>query len=55
MDGLEKKEQETCVFRLQLNERKGYVVYKLKSPDANSACPFHYHWNYTLDLPLSAL
>jgi hypothetical protein len=55
VDGVKKKEQEAGVFRFKINDGKGYVVYKMKSPDDNSACLFHYHWNYTLDLPLSAL
>jgi hypothetical protein len=55
IDGLKKKEQETNVFRFKINNGKGYLVYKLKSPDDDSACLFHYHWNYTLDLPLTVL
>jgi len=55
VDGIKKKEQEAGVFRFKINDGKGYIVYKMKSPDDNSACLFHYHWNYTLDLPLSAL
>lgn len=55
VDGVKKKEQESNVYRFKINEGKGYLVYKLKSPDDDSACLFHYHWNYTLDLPLRVL
>lgn len=53
VDGINKKEQEAGVFRVKINSGNGYIVYKLKTPDDNSACLFHYHWNYKMDLPLS--
>lgn len=53
VDGFNKKEQEPGVFRVKINNGNGYIVYKLKSPDDDSACLFHYHWNYKMDLPLN--
>ena len=55
VDGIKKKEQEAGVFRVKINDGKGYIVYKMKSPDDNSACLFHYHWNCNFDLPLRVL
>ena len=50
-----KEAQEANVFRVRINERKGYLVYKVNVDGTpNSACIFHFHWNYHLDLPLSA-
>lgn len=49
-----KTHQGNGVYRFKINEGKGYLVY-LKPANAkipNSACIFHYHWNYTLDMPL---
>jgi hypothetical protein len=43
------------VFRYKINDGKGYIVYKLGVSGTNSAAIFHYHWNYTMDLPLTAL
>jgi hypothetical protein len=54
--GPNKNEQERGVFRVKINSGLGYLVYKL-GVDTNvtdSAAIFHYHWNYNLDLPLTA-
>jgi len=48
-----KQAQGGNVFRYKINDGKGYIVYKLGVNGANSAAIFHYHWNYTLDLPLT--
>jgi hypothetical protein len=40
--------------RFKINTGKGYVVYKTGVSGPDSAAIFHYHWNYTLDLPLTA-
>ncbi len=40
--------------RFKINSNKGYVVYKTGVSGVDSAAIFHYHWNYTLDLPLTA-
>jgi hypothetical protein len=49
-----KQAQPGNVFRVKINNGKGYLVYKLGVDGPNSASIFHYHWNYNLDLPLSA-
>jgi len=50
-----KEAQPGNVFRVRINNRMGYLVYKLGVDGPDSAAIFHYHWNYRLDLPLSAL
>jgi hypothetical protein len=51
----EKEAQGGGVFRYRINNGQGYLVYRTPAGiDPNSACVFHYHWNYHLDLPLSA-
>ena len=40
------------VFRVKINNGKGYVVYKVGVDGPDSAAIFHYHWNYNLELPL---
>jgi putative component of toxin-antitoxin plasmid stabilization module len=53
-----KSDQGGGVFRVRINEGKGYVVYRTPAgPGAGAgltAAIFHYHWNYNLDLPLTA-
>ncbi len=49
-----KENQGGGVFRVKINGGKGYVVYKTGVDGPNSAAIFHYHFNYHLDLPLSA-
>lgn len=51
-----KTDQGNGVFRVRINSNLGYVVYKTPAVtgDARSAAIFHYHWNYNLDLPLTA-
>jgi hypothetical protein len=41
------------LFRYKINGGKGYIVYKLGVNGPNSAAVFHYHWNYSMDLPLT--
>jgi hypothetical protein len=43
------------VFRVKINDGHGYIVYKVGVDGPDTAAIFHYHWNYTLDLPLSAI
>jgi len=43
------------VFRVKINNGKGKLVYKLGVDGADSAAIFHYHWNYSFDLPLNAM
>ena len=52
-----KIDQGDGVVRFKINDGHGYLVYKRPAiiGVATSAAIFHYHWNYTLDLPLSAL
>jgi hypothetical protein len=51
-----KVQQEPGVYRVKINDGLGYLVYKLgvEPGNPNSAAIFHYHWNYHLDLPLTA-
>lgn len=51
---MRKESQGNGVFRMKINDGKGYLVYKLNVQGPNTAAIFHYHWNYHLDLPLSA-
>jgi putative component of toxin-antitoxin plasmid stabilization module len=45
-----KVEQEKGVFRVKINQGKGYLVYKTNLNDVpNTAMIFHYHENYFLD------
>lgn len=53
--GPDKTQQEPNVFRVKINSGIGYLVYKLGVAGPDSAAIFHYHWNYTLDLPLTAM
>lgn len=48
----DKVEQTPGVFRVQINNGHGYLVYSVDS-NAREAVIFHYHWNYNLDLPLN--
>lgn len=49
-----KEDQGGGVYRVRINEGKGYLVYRTPVGGVpNSASIFHYHWNYHLDLPLS--
>lgn len=50
-----KESQGNGVYRVKINGGKGYLVYKLNVQGPDTAAIFHYHWNYRLDLPLSAL
>jgi hypothetical protein len=50
--GRDKEDQGEGVFRHKINDRKGYVVYRVNHV-RKEAVIFHYHWNYTMDLPLS--
>ena len=49
-----KQVQPDGAVRFKINSGKGYVVYKTGVSGVDSAAIFHYHWNYTLDLPLTA-
>jgi putative component of toxin-antitoxin plasmid stabilization module len=50
-----KEPQGDGVYRVRINGGKGYLVYRTPLNDVpNSAVMFHFHWNYHLDLPLSA-
>jgi len=42
------------VFRYKINNGLGKLVYKV-GPMPNEATIFHYHWNYTMDLPLNVI
>lgn len=55
--GANKIDQGDGVVRFKINNGNGYLVYKRPAitEDPTSAAIFHYHWNYTLDLPLSAM
>jgi hypothetical protein len=53
VDGSVKTDQGGGVFRYKINNKIGYLVYKLGVDGEDSACMFHYHWNYTMDLDLS--
>lgn len=44
-----KEAQGNGVYRLKINDGKGYIVYKEPVNGPNSAAIFHYHWNYHLD------
>ncbi len=49
-----KENQGNGVYRFRINGGKGYLVYKINLNGVpNTACVFHYHWNYTMDLPLT--
>ncbi|MBD8528888.1 MULTISPECIES: hypothetical protein [unclassified Massilia] len=52
--GGDKVHQGAGVYRVRINNRRGYLVYKTPCihGQAASAAIFHYHWNYHLDLPL---
>jgi hypothetical protein len=41
------------VYKVKINEGIGYLVYKVKVRGDYSACIFHYHWNYYLDIPIT--
>jgi hypothetical protein len=50
-----KEDQGGGVYRVRINQGKGYLVFLTPVGGVpNSASIFHYHWNYHLDLPLSA-
>lgn len=51
-----KTAQGNGVYRVRINSGNGYLVYKTPCvPNVpRSASIFHYHWNYHLDLPLTA-
>jgi hypothetical protein len=50
-----KQDQGGGVVRYKINDGKGYLVYKSPVNNLpNTAAIFHYHWNYNLDLPLTA-
>ena len=51
----QKEAQGNGEYRVRINGGKGYLVYRTPVGGIpNSAVIFHYHWNYHLDLPLSA-
>jgi hypothetical protein len=54
LNSSKKESQGGGVYRVKINDGKGYVVYKTPLDVPNSAAIFHYHWNYNLDLPLTA-
>lgn len=49
-----KVHQGNGVYRVKVNNGNGYVVYKTPAQPnlPKSACIFHFHWHYNLDLPL---
>ncbi|HWQ56160.1 MAG TPA: hypothetical protein VN442_20910 [Bryobacteraceae bacterium] len=55
LDASKKQAQGGGVYRVKINDGYGYMVYKSPLEAPNTAAIFHYHWNYSLDLPLDAL
>ena len=53
LDSALKVDQGNGVFKVRINGTKGYLVYKVGVDGPNSASIFHYHWNYSMDLPLT--
>jgi hypothetical protein len=54
LDEAKKEKQGGGVYRVKINDGKGYMVYKAPLGDVpKTAAIFHYHWNYHLDLPLN--
>ena len=53
--GPDKAYESLNVCRVRINNGYGRLVYKLNvTENPCSAAIFHYHWNYGLDLPLTA-
>ncbi len=51
-DASKKEAQGDGVYRFKINDGLGYLVYRM-GPVPNEATIFHYHWNYSMDLPLT--
>jgi len=55
LPGAQQQHQGDGVYRVRINDGNGYLVYRTPIDAVpNTAVIFHYHWNYQLDLPLSA-